>query len=73
MAWKTDKLPLEYLQQRVRYYEKGIKKRKRMKEKGFSIGDKVYTDEDFDSAIKSQQFILNEFKKASYLIAENME
>ena len=73
MAWKTDKLPLEYLQQRVRYYEKGIKKLEKMKEKGFSVGDRIYTDEDFDNAIKNQQFILNEFKKASYLIAENME
>jgi len=73
MAWKTDKLPLEYLQQRVRYYEKAIKKTKKLKETGLIVGDIEYTDEDFERSIKNCEYLLNEFKKASYLIAENME
>ena len=44
-----------------------------MKLNGFSVGSIEYTDEDFDRAIENKKHLLNEFKKASYLIAENMQ
>lgn len=70
MSWNTNKNPLEYLLQRVEYYEKQERKFINMKKSGKYSNR--FSDEDFDMGIKNTRKRIQQFKDASHILAENM-
>lgn len=71
MAWNSNKDPLEYIEQRVKYYEKSISKFINLKKSG-KLSDR-FSDEQFDQIIENATLRKKQFEVALLLIAQNYE
>lgn len=71
MAWNTNKSPLEYLEQRVRYYKKSEKQFLRYLRTGEMSSR--FTDEQINQGLINIRIRIKQFEDACLILAQNLK